>query len=164
MADNEKWDEAIVLGINGAPWETIPGKMGGHMPVETTEDGQELPLDDETNNVPDNDDEGDEIGVKLSGGLDKLHVSREVVSKYGMTPGFPACREIQRIGHLIGRLGYHHSETCTSNIFEEMSKDQNYRALVDKHEKLKRSGFIDVVTDKQQQQQMMWVRQTIWSI
>ena len=58
LPSNERWGRRMVLGMDGVPWETVVGRKGTHIPVEINEDGQETPVGDERNNVPDTDDEG----------------------------------------------------------------------------------------------------------
>lgn len=96
LAEHERWDKEAVLNMKGLPWETIPGKVSMHIPVEITDGGQEVQVDEEVNKVPGNDEDGDEATVKLRGGPDKLHISRKAIAKYGTTPGCPACNEITR--------------------------------------------------------------------
>ena len=133
LAGNEKWDKTVTLGMKGVPWDTILGKKSIHIPVEIDENGEETFDDEDDDNKASDHDE--EEGVKLRGGLDKLHISRKAIGKYGTTLGCPACREIESRGHKQGRLGYHHSETCRKRVFNEMMKDPQYRVLVDKHGK-----------------------------
>ena len=89
LAQNERWNKDMVLGMRGVPWETIPGKRSMHIPVEISEDGREVHVEDEGNKILDNDAEGEDAGMKFRGGLDKLHISRKAVNKYGTTPGCP---------------------------------------------------------------------------
>ena len=49
FADNERWNRDMVLGMMGVPWETILGRRSVHIPVEITEEGHEVPVDDEIN-------------------------------------------------------------------------------------------------------------------
>ena len=123
LAANERWDKDMVLGMKGVPWETILGQKGRHIPVAIIEDGRELCEEDENNKMLDNDQEGDEPGLKLRGGLDRLHISKKAVNRYGTPPGCPACNEIERRGHTAGRIGYNHNETCRRRIFNEMTKE-----------------------------------------
>ena len=95
---------------------------------------------DENNRAPDNDNEECEQELNLRGGLDRLHISRKAVSRYGTTPGCPACTEIERRGHASGRLGYNHKETCRQRNLREMTKDPEYKSLVDKHGNRKSNG------------------------
>ena len=113
--------------------------------MEINENGQETDMESETNKVPDNDNEGEDAGDKLRGGPDRLHVFRKAVNKYGMTNGCPACRDIERRGHTPGRLGYNHNQICRQRIFNEMTKDPEYRNLVDKHDGMKASASVDVI-------------------
>ena len=58
ITKQRKMDKEMLLGMGGVPWETVVGRKGTHIPVEINEDGQESPVGDERNKVPDNDDEG----------------------------------------------------------------------------------------------------------
>ena len=93
-----------------------------------------------------------------------MHVSRKAIAKYGLTPGCPGCREIIRRGHKPGRLGFNHNEICKMRIFQEMTKDPQYKTLVDKHGDMKQSGELDVVTEEMQRQQVKWLKQAITKI
>ena len=87
--------------------------------------------------------------MKFRGGFDKFPTSRKAISKYGMTFGCLACWGIERRGHKQGRWGYQHNETCRQRVFNEMMKDPQYRALVDKHGKMKNIAEATRVTDKE---------------
>ena len=161
FAENERWNREMVLGMMGVPWETIPGRRSKHLPVEITEEGHEVIVDDKTNKDPDINDEDEDNGVKLRGGLDRLHISKKVVGKYGATRGCPACREIQRRGQEAGRLGYNHSSACRQRIFNEMTRDPEYKPLVDKHGNMKTSDDKDLVALEQQIGQAKWAKRAI---
>ena len=45
IAAHERWNKTAVLEMQGLPWETIPGKVSLHIPVEITQDGQEVLVD-----------------------------------------------------------------------------------------------------------------------
>ena len=102
FSTDDMWDKDMVLGMQGVSWEPLFGKKIAHIPVEVNGNGHETDVGDETNKMFDNDDEGEEAGIKLRGGLDKLHTSRKAVNKYGPTKGCPACKEIERRGTTFG--------------------------------------------------------------
>lgn len=114
------------------------------------ENGQETNVEDETNRLPDNDHEGEDQSDKLRGGPDRLHISRKAVSKYGMTTGCPACKEMEKRGPTRGRLGYNHNQKCRQRIFDEMTKDPEYRNLVDKHDGMKASASVDMIDNNRE--------------
>ena len=147
LTNADRWNKELVLGMMGVPWETIPGRKGTHIPVEISDDGQEVPTGSEDNLIPDNDDEGLESGMRFKGGPDKLHISQKAVVKYGTTPGCPACKQMERRGYAPGRLGYNHNETCRQRIFTKMATDPEYRTLVDKHGKMKVSAVSAMVNE-----------------
>ena len=52
----------------------------------------------------------DEQDNPFRGGMDRLHISRKAVSKYGTIDGCPVCEIIKRRGNQPGRLGQHHAQ------------------------------------------------------
>ena len=71
----------MVLGMVGVPWEIVFGRKSAHIPVEIKDNGREIQVGDEEPKAPDDDEEVDEMGVKLRGSVDKSNVSRNVISK-----------------------------------------------------------------------------------
>ena len=123
LTTNERWDRTMVLGMEGAPWQPMPGRTGAHISVEIIDDDREAQTEDADDKFPDHDGEGEDVGTKLRGGPDRLHISKKAIAKYGVAPGCSACREIERRGHTAGRLGYNHNQTCRRRVFNEMSKE-----------------------------------------
>ena len=146
LSTDDRWDKDMVLGMQGAPWEPVLGKKIAHIPVEINDNCHEMDVEDEMHKTLDNDDEGEEASIKLRGGLDKLHISRKAVNKYGPTKGCPACREIEKRRAMLGRLGYNRNQKRRQRIFDEMVKHPQYKSLVDKHEKMKASVNVDLIT------------------
>ena len=95
------------------------GEVGGE---SDTEAKNQIPLEEDAAERP-----------ALKSGQDRLHVSRKAIAKFGTTHGCPGCDAIIRRGHIAGRLGYNHSNTCRQRIFNEMTRDPEYKSLVDKH-------------------------------
>ena len=60
----------MVLGMVGVPWETTLGQRSKHIPLEISEDGREVQMEDETNRAPDNDNEegGNDMVCDMAGG------------------------------------------------------------------------------------------------
>lgn len=66
-------------------------------------------------------------------GQDRLHTSREVITKYGTTEGCPACAQIDKRGHMPGRFGYNHYGICRTRVTNAMRHDPEYRDLMQRH-------------------------------
>ena len=45
----DRWNKDVILGMQGTPWEPIPGRRITHIHVEIYEHGQEVQREDETN-------------------------------------------------------------------------------------------------------------------
>ena len=67
-----------------------------------------------------------------------------------MTTGCPACKEMEKRGPTRGRLGYNHNQKCRQRIFDEMTKDPEYRNLVDKHDGMKASASVDMIDNNRE--------------
>ena len=88
-------------------------------------------VDDENNKDLDINDEDEDNGVRLRGGLDRLHISKKAVGNYGTIDGCPACEIIKKKGHQPGRLGQHHSQECRERITTAMQDNPVYQQLVE---------------------------------
>ena len=73
-----------------------------------SEDGGDLPYEEDADHA------GKDYTFR--GGMDRIHISKKAVSKYGTTDGCPACEIIKRRGYQPGRLGQHHSQECRARI------------------------------------------------
>ena len=161
LAIGERWNKNLVLGMMGVPWETIFGRKSMHIPVETSEDGREVSIEEGNNEIFEVDEADEEISMRFRGGPDKLHISQKAVRNSGTTPGCPACRELERRGHASGRLGYNNSETCRRRIFNRMVQEPEYKTLVDRHGNMKTDGVANVATVEQQRTQSKWIKHTM---
>ena len=132
MSKDDQWNRELVLHMKGLAWEPVPGKRNMHIPVDINDDGGDLegdygkvvrPAEALDDDVPD----------EVRGGLDKLHISRKAIAKYGPIPGCPGCNEVARRGHLPGKFMYHHSEACRQRVINHMKSDPEYRRLLHKH-------------------------------
>ena len=130
LGAKERWNKDAVLGMVGTPWEPVPGKNDQHIPVDIAEDGENMGSESENEEIqPERiDDELAEQGYKSN--VDKFHVSRKAIMRFGETKGCPACSAIKTRGDVPGRIGKHHSEECRRRILHEMESDPQYRHLV----------------------------------
>ena len=108
----------------------------------------------------DEDEQEREYAVKAH----NLHISRKAISKYGTTEGCPACRIIERRGHLTGRIGYNHSIACREPVQAAMQTDQEYRRLMHKHEPHHEAGDIELITEAQVKERRLNVEKAIKAI
>ena len=149
LPEGERWNPRLVTEMQGVPWELVFGRQGQHIPVEISKHGHIM--DELEENLPPNkedvnDDEQDpEYNVRTH----SLHVSRRAINKYGTVEGCPACRIIERRGHMTGRVGYNHSNACRDRIKKEMQTDPEYRRLMHKHEPHHEAGHIEILTEAQ---------------
>ena len=132
MADGEQWNKDLVLGMRGSPWEPIPGKQGMYIPVDVDDSGED-PEKDCGHEVRPTEALDDESLVETRRNIDKLHISRKAIAKYGVTTGCPGCNEIMRRGNRPGKIMYNHSDECRHRIVEHMKGYPEYRRLLDKH-------------------------------
>ena len=149
LAEDERWNSKLTLGMRGVPWEPVQGKTGQHIPVEIGADGRIMD-EAEENVLPEkyDDDEGEQE-LEYSNKTHNLHVSQKAISKYGTTEGCPACNVINKRGHFQGRVGYNHSMACRTRIKAEMQQDPEYRRLMYKHEVQQEAGNIEILTEAQ---------------
>ena len=100
----------------GVPWKPVFGKEDVRIPVDITDEGGVVCEDDEVQSER-SDDEGDEEPkVTLRGGPHRFHVSRVVITMYGLIEGCAACTAIKRLGYARGKFNYNHSEECRERI------------------------------------------------
>ena len=146
MSADKCWDPKLVKGMRGVPWEAVPGKPGVPIPVEIKNNGAVVDGDEavEAAQIPLDEEETKEI--KFRGGLDKLHISRKAIERYGPTDGCPACTAISRRGHLMGRLGYNHNDRCRERAKGLMAEDPEYRDLIQRHQRGRGSADVTNVT------------------
>ena len=149
LTEEDRWNLELVQGMQGVPWQPIPGKPGQHIPVEIDDSGEAPDEVAENEEPPKEDARMDEGELEYQRKVHSLHVSRKAISKYGTTDGCPACKMIDKRGHLIGKLGYNHNNTCRARIFEKMREDPEYRRLIHKHEPHQQAGEIEILTEAQ---------------
>lgn len=103
LSSENWWDRAMVMQMRELPWEPVLGKHGVHIAVDVGDNGGDLEgdhgRDDKPIEVLD-----DDVPVETRGGMDKLHVSRKAITKYGMIPGCPGCNALARGGQTRGKL------------------------------------------------------------
>ena len=98
LADDEKLDIGQILQVRGMPWEPIPERADRRIPVAIDERGNGIrAIDDDNKLEPEQWDEMEEADgdVQFRGGLDKFHVSKRAIERYGPTDGCPACNIIK---------------------------------------------------------------------
>ena len=149
LPEGGRWNHKMIVEMQGVPWEFAFGRQSQHIPVEISNNGQimdELEENQTPNEEDANEDEQDlEYNVKTHG----LHVSRKAINKYGTIEGCPACKIIERRGHVTGRIGYNHSNACREGIKTEMQTDPEYRRLMHKHDPHHEAGHIETFIEAQ---------------
>ena len=148
LAEEDRWSMEFVLGMQGAPWQPVPGRHGQHILVEINENGEMLDEEEENETPPREDKNFDEEDLDYQKKTHSLHVSRKAILKYGTTEGCPACNAINRRGHLGGRVGYNHNEICRRRVMQAMLEDLEYRLLVYKHEPHQQAGEIEIIIEE----------------
>ena len=118
--------------MKGLLWEFVPGKHGMHIFVDVDDNGEDLG-GDHGREIRPTEILDDEIPMETHGGIDKLHISRKAITKYGATIGCPGCNELARRGQQSGKINYHGFEECRKRIIEHMKEDPEYRKLLEKH-------------------------------
>ena len=132
MAEGEQWNRERVLRMRGSPWEPVPGKQSMHIPVDVDDNGED-PEGDEGCETKPTDALDDEVPVELRGGVDKLHISRKAIARYGATIGCPGCNDLSKRGQRPGKITYKHSDECRNRIIENMEGDPEYKKLLERH-------------------------------
>ena len=159
----DRWNRDAVLRMRGATWEPVPGVDGSHVPVNIDENGVIQGDEQNCEKVEIIDDEAmKDIQPRIS--HDKLHVSRKAIQKYWPTDGCPACGVLVKKGHMMGRIGHHHSDACRSRIMDCMKKDPEYRGLTQKHDQHQSEGDIEVLSIEQLEEMRGRVRKAIHCI
>ena len=95
LGDTGRWNRDNVLGMVGVPWEPFPWKCDQHIPVDITEDGEHVGSESARGEQQPAqlDDDLDEQGYIRA--IDKFHVSRKAINKFGETNGCAACPAIR---------------------------------------------------------------------
>lgn len=136
LLDDEKWNARQVLRMRGRPWEPVHGRAERKILVAIDSNGNGVQVEDdehkEQTQQEHTDDEGTDVQFKR--GIDKFHVSKKAIDRYGPTAGCPACATIKQKGITIGRVGANHNDTCRKRVTAEMRKDPLYRRLMQKHD------------------------------
>ena len=136
LSDDDRWSVQQILQLRGVPWEFVPGRSDRRIPVAIDCNGNGLQVEDceaETQETfPDEEDNGAEI--QFRGGVDKFHVSRQVIEKYGPTEGCPARTGIQNRGVTKGRVGINDNDNCRKRVITARRGDPPYRQLMQTHD------------------------------
>ena len=159
----ERWSREAIQNMKETTWEPVLGVDGQHVPVDIDESGTTQWDGQDTKEAEIIDDEIEQ-GTQPKISHDKLHVSRKVIQKYGPTEGCPACDVLVRRGHSVGRIGHHHSNTCRARVVEFMEKDLEYRNLLQKHERQREVGDLEVLSVEQMEEMRGRVRNAIHCI
>ena len=85
----------------------------------------------------------EDMEVEFKSGIDKFHVSKKAIDRYGPAVGCPACVAIKKRGITTGRVGVNHNDICRRRVTTEMRKDPLYRQFMQKHD-----GSISTVEDQ----------------
>ena len=149
LSEGDRWNHKLTVEMKGVPWEPVPGNTNQHIPVEIGTHGQTMDELEENQIPSERDADEDEQEPKYSSKTHSLHVSRKAINKYGTTDGCPACRIIERRGHMTGRVGYNQSSACRERIKAEMQTDPVYRRLMHKHEPHHEAGHMETLTQAQ---------------
>ena len=160
LTEDKCWNLEFILSIKGMPWEPVPGRDNMHVPTSIDDSGNAIEEEDGERQEPIPLDEEAVERPTLRGGQDRFHVSRKAIAKYGATGGCPACVQIERQGHLPGRLGYNHNEVCRKRLTTAMKQDLAYRELMQKHG----NGEIDMASEELWKEQIGKVKKAIYQI
>ena len=129
LSDEEKWSMKQILQLRRIPWEFVPGRSDRRIPVAIGSNGNGLQAkdcDEETQETT-SDEEGQGAEMQFRGGVDKLHVFRKAIEKYGPTEGCPVCTSIQKREMTKGRIGINHNDNCRKRVITAMREDRQYR-------------------------------------
>ena len=163
LTKGDRWNRDAVLNMKGTTWEPVPGVDGNHVPVDIDDKGVAQDEDHEHQQTETIDDEGmQDVQPRIN--HDKVYVSRKAIQKYGPTEGCPACEVLVRKGHMVGRIGHHHSNICRARIVEFMKEDPTYRNLIHKHDKQQAGESLEMLTTDQVEEMIGRVRKAIHCI
>ena len=163
LSEMDQWNKEMVLQMRGTPWEPVPGKQNMHIFVEVDDDGED-PEGDHGCDVRPTEILDDEVPVETRGSIDKLHISRKAITRYGVTAGCPGCNELIRRGSRPGKINYHHSDECRKRLIEHIEEDPSYRRLLERH------GFTldmvqsEILTEPQIQEKRALIRNAVYEI
>ena len=133
LSEDDQWNKELILQMRCSPWELVLGKQNMNIPVDVDDDGED-PEGDNGSEIRPTGTLDDDVPVETRGGLDKLHIFRKAIIRYGSIVGFPGCNDLARRGPgQQGKINYHHSNECRARIIEHMKGDPEYRRLLEKH-------------------------------
>ena len=60
LTEEDRWSKELVLGMQGVPWQPVPGRQGQHILVEIKENGEIVNEEEENETPPQEDTKFDE--------------------------------------------------------------------------------------------------------
>ena len=133
LEGSERWNRNNVLEMVGTPWEPILGKEDHHIPVDIADNGDFMGSESENEDEQPIQVDEENDNQEYKGNVDKFHVSKKAIKRFGETKGCAACAAIKARGDQPGRIGIHHSNDCRRRILREMAMDPMYRHLVKRY-------------------------------
>ena len=122
LSECDQWSKGLILQMRGSPWEPVLGKQNMNIPVDVEDDGED-PEGDHGCEVRPTGTLDDDVPVETRGSLDKLHISRKAIIRYGPIIGCPGCNGLARRGpKQQGKINHHHSDECRTRIVEYMER------------------------------------------
>lgn len=82
LSECDQWNKDMILQMRGSPWEPVPGKQNMNIPVDVDDSGED-PEGDNGCEVRPTGTLDDDVPVETRGSLDKLHISRKAIMRYG---------------------------------------------------------------------------------
>ena len=132
LSGDDQWNKEMVIHMRGSPWEPVPGKPNMHILADVDEEREGFE-GEHARDVRPTEALDDVVPVEVLGSLDKNHISRKAIIRYGVTVGCPGCNVLIRRGAQSGKINYHHSNNCRKRIIGHLKGDPEYRRLLEKH-------------------------------
>ena len=90
--------------------------------------------------------------MELRGNIDKLHISRKTIAKYGATPSCQRRKELAKRNQQPSKFMYNHSDECRDRIIEDMKDDAEHNKLLEKHCYTMGTNHPEIMTKEQMQE------------